>query len=355
MARIRTIKPEFFEDEDIGMLCREARLLFIASWGLADDEGLLRWTAPYLKAGAFLYDDDINVDDVERYMGELVDNGFVFPYRGGRSQQRLGWIVNFRKHQRINRPSPPKLPAPSLQSPEVREAYFRRDNWECAICGNEVEVDPVERAGATKGQPSLDHITPKSEGGTDYPSNVRLAHRGCNSARGAKNRDPSEYAVKGAMSGSPGKDARVMSDSVSDSVSRSTPEREREGEGERKGRESSGVSPSDAPLSHLLADLVAENDPNHKRPNITKAWAVEEDRLIRLDGRRREEAERLIRWTQADAFWRGNVMSMPKFRQRYGQLYQAAVEDSQKRNGRPPAVTRPELSKYDRVTEEVAV
>jgi hypothetical protein len=113
---------------------------------------------------------------------------------------------------------------------------------------------------------------------------------------------------------------------------------------------------ADAPLSHLLADLVAENDPNGKRPNVTKRWAEEEDRLIRLDARKPEEAERLIRWTQADSFWRGNVLSMPKFREKYGQLYQAAVEDSQKRNGRRgPAVPRPELSKYDQVTEEVAV
>lgn len=114
---------------------------------------------------------------------------------------------------------------------------------------------------------------------------------------------------------------------------------------DRTGEEKTGqeMSPlrADAPLSHLLADLVAENDPNGKRPNITKAWAVEEDRLIRLDGRRREEAERLIRWTQADPFWRGNVLSMPKFRQRYGQLYQAAVEDSQKRNGKAaPGIAR---------------
>jgi hypothetical protein len=54
MARIRTIKPEFWEDDVIGSLSRDARLLFIATLNLADDEGLLRWSAAYLKASAFM-------------------------------------------------------------------------------------------------------------------------------------------------------------------------------------------------------------------------------------------------------------------------------------------------------------
>ena len=86
-----------------------------------------------------------------------------------------------------------------------------------------------------------------------------------------------------------------------------------------------------APLSHLLADLVAENDPSGKRPNVSKRWADAERLLVEKDGRRPEEAERLIRWTQNDEFWRGNVLSMPKFREKYGQLYQAAVKDANKR------------------------
>jgi 5-methylcytosine-specific restriction endonuclease McrA len=32
----------------------------------------------------------------------------------------------------------------------------------------------------------LDHIVPLSRGGTHEPSNVQLAHYGCNSKRGAK-------------------------------------------------------------------------------------------------------------------------------------------------------------------------
>lgn len=106
-----------------------------------------------------------------------------------------------------------------------------------------------------------------------------------------------------------------------------------------KRRQESKPPPSveDAPLSHLLADLVAANDPNGKRPTVSSEWAVEEDRMLRLDGRDPAQAEKLIRWTQADSFWCGNVMSMPKFRKQYGQLYQAAVDESKKRKRGPRA------------------
>ena len=213
MPRIRTVKPEFFEDEDLGMLSRDARLLFIATWGLADDEGLLRWTGAFLKAGAFMYDDDLGVPEVEQLMQELVDAEMILPYRGGKSQQRLGWIVNFRLHQKINRPSPGRLPPPSIQNREVLAAYCRRDRWTCGICSEAVEEDPVARGLAHKKQPSLDHIVPRSQGGTDYPSNIRLAHQACNAGRGAN----PEYEVSDYVK-------RGVSGSVNRSVSDSPPE-----------------------------------------------------------------------------------------------------------------------------------
>ncbi|MFB9512387.1 HNH endonuclease [Streptomyces purpureus] len=57
----------------------------------------------------------------------------------------------------------------------------RRDGWRCHLCLR--SVDPglhfQHRDAAT-----LDHLVPVSVGGTDEPSNLALAHRGCNSSRG---------------------------------------------------------------------------------------------------------------------------------------------------------------------------
>lgn len=191
MPRIRTVKPDFFEDEDVGVLSREARLLFVGTWTLADDEGLLRWTAPYLKAAIFMYDDDLTAKKVGAVMEELTEAEMVLPYRGGKSQQQLGWIINFRKHQRINRPQPGKLPPPSLQSQVVRNAYLRRDGFRCALCGEEIEAVRVGKEHVQKLVPSLDHIVPRSKGGDDYPTNIRSVHFGCNASRGNRSEDES--------------------------------------------------------------------------------------------------------------------------------------------------------------------
>ena len=112
MARIRSIKPEYWEDELVGRLTLAARLLFIACWNFADDEGRLRWTPELLKAHVFPFDSDLDRNAVQNLMIELERVGMVFPYEGGRADQHLALIVNFAKHQRLDRPMPSKLPPP---------------------------------------------------------------------------------------------------------------------------------------------------------------------------------------------------------------------------------------------------
>ncbi len=58
MARIRTIKPEFPQSESMGAVSRDARLLFIMLFTLADDEGRLRGNSRMLASILFPYDSD---------------------------------------------------------------------------------------------------------------------------------------------------------------------------------------------------------------------------------------------------------------------------------------------------------
>lgn len=62
-----------------------------------------------------------------------------------------------------------------------RMAIFAADNWQCQICREPVDytADPL-----SDWYPSLDHIVPRSHGGSDDISNLRTAHRWCNSVRG---------------------------------------------------------------------------------------------------------------------------------------------------------------------------
>lgn len=61
MARIRTIKPDFFANEQVGAVSYQWRLLFIGLWTHADREGRLQDRPQRLKALLFPYDDlDVN-------------------------------------------------------------------------------------------------------------------------------------------------------------------------------------------------------------------------------------------------------------------------------------------------------
>lgn len=180
MPRIRTVKPELWEDEVVGLLPRDARLLFISTFNMADDEGLLRWTPAYIKAQTFMYDDDLTLKHVEHLMQCLTDTGLVFPYIGGAARQQMAVVVNFRKHQRINRPQKSKLPPPSTGAWQVREMYARRDGWACQLCGGEIPQQIVVNDDHNL---IIDHIRPVAAGGTDHPSNVRAAHRACEHSR----------------------------------------------------------------------------------------------------------------------------------------------------------------------------
>jgi len=98
-------------------------------------------------------------------------------------------------------------------------------------------------------------------------------------------------------------------------------EGEREGERDVEGDHSSSAVAADvesiAECEHL-ADWIERN--GSKRPAVTKAWLQAADRLKRLDGRTHEQVMTCIDWCQRDEFWRSNVLSMPKLREKYDQL-----------------------------------
>jgi len=86
-------------------------------------------------------------------------------------------------------------------------------------------------------------------------------------------------------------------------------------------------------LCSLLADLIESN--GSLRPTIGTGWHDAARLLIDKDGRDLESATRLIRWVQADSFWQGNVLSMPKFREKYDQLRLAANAERTARQTKP--------------------
>lgn len=95
MARIRTIKPQFFKNEQLADLPMSTRLLFIGLWTLADKEGRFEDRPKRIKAELFPYD---NID-VDKEISRLQSAGFIERYEVG--ELKVIQVSTFTEHQKI--------------------------------------------------------------------------------------------------------------------------------------------------------------------------------------------------------------------------------------------------------------
>jgi hypothetical protein len=116
MARIRTIKPDFFRHEDLYAAEVESglplRLAFAGLWTVCDREGRFRWRPLQLKLDCLPYD---NVD-FSRVLDALATRGFIVRYRvtDESGAHDFGFVPSWRKHQVIN----PREKASDLPNPD---------------------------------------------------------------------------------------------------------------------------------------------------------------------------------------------------------------------------------------------
>ncbi len=82
--------------------------------------------------------------------------------------------------------------------------------------------------------------------------------------------------------------------------------------------------------AELLFNLILKRHPNHKKPDIQK-WALHIDRMIRLDSRSVEDIEKIIKWCQADEFWRKTTLSTDKLRKQFDTLWIKSGFEKRKR------------------------
>jgi hypothetical protein len=114
--RIRTLKPEIWEDEAVGRLGPWERLLYIGMITMADDEGRLRALPGAISGHCFPYD-DVAPAKVRRWLEVVNISGLVLLYHSEGTDYIE--IKNWTRHQRINRPTPSTLPAPSVNGTGV--------------------------------------------------------------------------------------------------------------------------------------------------------------------------------------------------------------------------------------------
>jgi hypothetical protein len=126
MARIRSIKPDFFRHEALFEAERETglplRMAFAGLWTAADREGRFVWSPRNLKLDALPYDDV----DFSRVLDALWSRGFIVKYAV--EGKEFGAIPSWSRHQIINnREKGSDLPEPNetntlTRAPRVDDA-----------------------------------------------------------------------------------------------------------------------------------------------------------------------------------------------------------------------------------------
>lgn len=148
MRRIRSIKPELPESESIGRLSLQGRLLFILLFTLADDEGRLRGAPKLVASQIYPYDDDAPVH-IESWLKEVEREGMIVRYEANGA--KYIFITNWLKHQKIDKPSKSKLPAPPDVSDRILRSFYEHSSKprEPSLTDLDLDLD-LERKGIGK-------------------------------------------------------------------------------------------------------------------------------------------------------------------------------------------------------------
>ena len=117
MARIRSIKPEFWRSPSTAKASPRARLLYIAMWNWCDDFGVGEWTPRELLGFAFPNDEDVTSTELQCLCTEVATCfGTQFYLINGR---RFYCIPSWDDHQKNERRAQGKYPRPDAPDATV--------------------------------------------------------------------------------------------------------------------------------------------------------------------------------------------------------------------------------------------
>jgi len=110
MARIRSVKPEYPQNRKVRAVSRDARLLNILLWNIADDEGRLQELPQWILGQVFPTDEDVTPAVLKGWLEELERARLIIRYEV--DGERYIGIENWCEHQHPEKPKPSNLPPP---------------------------------------------------------------------------------------------------------------------------------------------------------------------------------------------------------------------------------------------------
>ena len=95
-------------------------------------------------------------------------------------------------------------------------------------------------------------------------------------------------------------------------------------------------------LALFMRSCILENLPNAKVPDPTpdklRRWAYDIDLMMRIDNRSPEEIKELMDWSHRDPFWKANILSPGKLREKWDTLVAHRMRDLEKNRGDPKTI-----------------
>lgn len=117
MARIRSVKPEFFTSETLARVSISARLTFIGLWTYVDDNGVGIDNERLIDAALYPLDEDAleSLRRVSEDLRQLSDAGVITRYEV--TGRRYLFVTSWYEHQKVSHPGKPRYPLPPADIP----------------------------------------------------------------------------------------------------------------------------------------------------------------------------------------------------------------------------------------------
>jgi hypothetical protein len=157
MARIRTIKPSFWDKDECANVSPSALLLYIGMKNFADDRGVIPGNSKLIKSKVFPQKDDIRIDQVNKWITELLENSFLVQLT---FEDKLYYVLDF-SDEKIDKPQPSILPDEAFENIREYSRIVETDqedskSVETIRLGEERKGEERKRKGKEFVPPSLD-------------------------------------------------------------------------------------------------------------------------------------------------------------------------------------------------------
>lgn len=107
-------------------------------------------------------------------------------------------------------------------------------------------------------------------------------------------------------------------------------------------------------LTNHLISWIQSNNPSAKIPTSLEKWNDEMERIERLDKYEYMQIRSVIDWCQQDSFWKSNVLSVPKLREKMGTLIMQMQRPKGGSNGKVSSFERLQQMHKEEITREAS-